>query len=391
MSDPQGRYTIIWGKLGADSVTLANCYGPNTDKPTFFTTLWGKILNIGSTHITWGGDFNVALDPRQDRSNTATHHYTHAREALAGIIEEGGLTDSWRHTHPQIREGTHYTTYAATWARLDYCLLSRGLVMALCNTTHLARTYSDHCPVQITIKSPGYDRPRSCWRLQPTALLDPFFHRELGEEIQDFFVRNKGSVDQVEMIWEAFKATIRGFYMYKSYGVLRDLQRSLGMLERDLKGLEDRMSTGETGQVQTDYHEKLSAYEEDADREIKFRGRYWVARRYGEGERPGRALAEITRQSRFSSHILDIQGPGEVLYRDTQDILGTFTAHYRALYTTQRKGTLRFDDFLDGVKLQKLDDPQCEFLSAPFEIDEIREAIMQMQSSKALGLDGIPI
>lgn len=391
LTDPQGRYVILWGRLGGDSITLANCYGPNIDTPEFFTVLWGKVMALGSTHIVWGGDFNVALNPCMDRSRATMHHYSRAQNALAGIMEEGALIDGWRHIHLQIREATHYTTHADSWARIDYILLTRGLLHSLDSVVHLPRTYSDHCPVKLTISPPGYDKPRPRWRLQPTMLSDAVFHEELGTEIQAYFTLNRDSVREVATIWEAFKATIRGVCISKGFGVLRDLQNTLKKLERELRQLEVRMIGETMGPVHNEFRAKLTEFEETAARETKFRGRHWVARRFGEGERPGRALAEVTRNPRFSNSILEIEGPDKVPRRDSRGILDAFTEHYRTLYTSQRQELPDLDEFLEGVRLQYLTDTQREFLSAPFELDEIREAIMKMQSGKAPGLDGIPI
>lgn len=134
------------------------------------------------------------------------------------------------------------------------------------DVAHLARTYSKHAPVKLTIAPPGYNKPCRTWRLQPVALLDAVFHSELGDEIQDFFQRNKGSVDNVETISEAFKVTVRGFCISKGSGVLQDIQGMLRQLETELKGLETQLSMGGGKDIQNEFREKLSDYTETADR-----------------------------------------------------------------------------------------------------------------------------
>lgn len=89
--------------------------------------------------------------------------------------------------------------------------------------------------------------------------------------------------------------------------------------------------------------------------------------------------------------MLEIQGPGDIIHRDTADILHAFTEHYAALYASRRKGLLDLDPFLGDVALGWLEVSQREFLCAPFELDEVREAIMHTQSGKAAGMDGLPI
>lgn len=78
-------------------------------------------------------------------------------------------------------------------------------------------------------------------------------------------------------------------------------------------------------------------------------------------------------------------------HRDTADILAIFRAHYSRLYTSGRRDALDLDTHLADVALGWLGDSQREFLRAPFELDEIRVAIMQMGSGKVPGLDGLLI
>lgn len=108
--DHNGRYSIAWGQLGTDSITLVSCYGPNVDTPEFFTVLWGKFWILALPTLY------VALNPAEDRSNPAPHHYNRSYHVLEGIKTETGLLDAWRHFHPLTWEGTHFATQSASWA-----------------------------------------------------------------------------------------------------------------------------------------------------------------------------------------------------------------------------------------------------------------------------------
>lgn len=178
-SDPQGRYCILWGRLLANTITLVACYGPNTDDPEFFRVLWGKIADIGSTHVLWGGDLNVTLDPQLYRSNPQPHHYSQARRELIDILAENDLVDAWRHTYPTGQEGTCYSSAHSSWSRLDYWLMDKASASWLVRIKHLPRTYSDHSPVLLTLEPPATLPPFMHWRLNPTHLLDEAFKADL--------------------------------------------------------------------------------------------------------------------------------------------------------------------------------------------------------------------
>ncbi|XP_078524864.1 vomeronasal type-2 receptor 26-like [Lissotriton helveticus] len=222
-------------------------------------------------------------------------------------------------------------------------------------------------------------------------LLDSEFQAELREECLEFFKRNKDSVQDVETIWDAFKATLRGLCISKGSGVLKSILNRLKFLESDLRKAEETLRVNPGNTTLAEIRGKLSEYSDEASREVKFRNKYWVARCYGEGERPGKALAATVKLMRSPTVVLELETAEGLVLRDTTQILNEFVWHYSTLYSSTRTGGLTLDDYLADVSLGWLSDSQRAFLSAPFELDEVREAIMHMKSGKATGLDGIPI
>lgn len=87
---------------------------------------------------------------------------------------------------------------------------------------------------------------------------------------------------------------------------------------------------------------------------------------------------------------MEIEDEDGFLYRDTPDILETFRKFYKNLYKTHRDGPVDFNSFFDDTEIAWLGDDQREFLLAHFEDEEIVSAIMQLQSGKAPGPDGLP-
>ena len=69
ISDNNGRYIIVTGKLCGSLVVLANLYGPNWDSPEFFSRLVEKLPDLNSHLLILGGDFNCVLQPMLDKSS----------------------------------------------------------------------------------------------------------------------------------------------------------------------------------------------------------------------------------------------------------------------------------------------------------------------------------
>lgn len=76
-----------------------------------------------------------------------------------------------------------------------------------------------------------------------------------------------------------------------------------------------------------------------------------MARAYGEGDRPGRVLANLVRPPKFSNYIAEIQDPEGVIHRNLPDELQTFVEFYKNLYTTQRGQPLDLPQYFEDTAL----------------------------------------
>ncbi|KAJ1213871.1 hypothetical protein NDU88_001501 [Pleurodeles waltl] len=271
----QGRYTIIWVRVLQYSITIVNCYVPNADDPTFFDSIWSRVAEIGSKYLAWGGDFNLALDCREDSETGAMPYHHRAAERLRADIVAQVMVDRGYWLHPCDREGTFYSAVHSGWLRLDYWLISRSMVPWLMGVTHMARTYSDHFPVALELRLPSALTPLTSWRLSPTTLVDDAFRNELRTKRTDFFDRNKGTVDSVAIIWEAFKVTLRGFCLAKGVGILRGLQATLDRLELKLKSLESERVEELSADVARCLRETFTEFQETTEPvlQVLFKGK----------------------------------------------------------------------------------------------------------------------
>lgn len=83
ISDKNGRFIIVSGKLYNKSVILANVYAPNFDNVQFFKRFFSQLPDLNSYSFILGGDFNCYLDPVLDRSSPIrTGFYTPQEENI---------------------------------------------------------------------------------------------------------------------------------------------------------------------------------------------------------------------------------------------------------------------------------------------------------------------
>lgn len=391
LTDDQGRYAIVQGNLGGTNITIITTYGPNTDDPEFYAQIWAKLHKLPPAPIVWGGDFNTCLDPQRDRSTGTDRYGKQAAQVLKAGMEDWAMLDIWRKRHPGVKSGTCISSTHNTWSRIDYWLTTKEISTWTTGVEHLPRTLSDHAPVKLTLSITTHTPRQFTWRLQPSALLDPVYHRELQQAIEEFFQLNAGTVQSSCTLWEAFKVTIRGHCISKHVGIRGDLQQQLQLVEREIKRLESEYTVTQDKTLLAEIRNQTNKFNELAEDELKYISRRYRARAYGEGGRPGRSLSFKLKPSITSKYITQIMNEqGEMVY-DTPSIVRTFSTFFSALYTAQTAvSEQEINEYLDDIALAWLSHEHREYLSQPSAEEEFRAAINSLPNNKAPGLDGLP-
>ncbi len=70
ISDMNGRYVIVKGKISQTPVVLANVYAPNFDNAHFAQDLLSKLPALNTHLLIFGGDLNCVIDPDLDKSSS---------------------------------------------------------------------------------------------------------------------------------------------------------------------------------------------------------------------------------------------------------------------------------------------------------------------------------
>ncbi|KAJ1218273.1 hypothetical protein NDU88_005856 [Pleurodeles waltl] len=118
-------------------------------------------------------------------------------------------------------------------------------------------------------------------------------------------------------------------------------------------------------------------------------GKYVVARTYGEGDRPGKVLANLIRPSRSTNLINTMTATDGSTLNDPEDIAARFLEYYQTLYTTRGNSDPNaINEYLTRMVLPKLSENDREALGAPLTLVEIAKALGSMAEGKAPGPDG---
>lgn len=164
LSDPEGRYLFLKGKINGMKYSLANIYGPNKNTYGKVMSILTKFEEFKTGRAIAAGDFNLCLDPERD----CTSHGRGRGGVWAGKLKKKlhqlQLVDVWRIQQGDIRDYTYYSPVHATYSRLDFFLVEHRLLEEVTEATIGNMTFSDHAPVSLHLKLGETDLPGSGWR-----------------------------------------------------------------------------------------------------------------------------------------------------------------------------------------------------------------------------------
>lgn len=93
VSDKEGRFIMLKGRVDGNLFTLYNAYIPPGSEPDFYVRILDKIATETQGALICGGDFNITLNPRLDSSGTRTSQNQKITKKIDSMMLEMGLID----------------------------------------------------------------------------------------------------------------------------------------------------------------------------------------------------------------------------------------------------------------------------------------------------------
>uniref|UniRef100_A0A8C1R9D1 exodeoxyribonuclease III n=1 Tax=Cyprinus carpio TaxID=7962 RepID=A0A8C1R9D1_CYPCA len=146
--DTEGRIILAKGTLYGEIILLGSIYSPNVNDDDFSALLFDRLVEMDSSNILIGGDFNCSLCPFLDRS-PAQNTQSKSTRSLNNTLEEIGLVDIWRHLNPSTQSFTFHSLPHSSMSRIDYIFISRHLAHLVEKSDIGVIAISDHAPVNL--------------------------------------------------------------------------------------------------------------------------------------------------------------------------------------------------------------------------------------------------
>uniref|UniRef100_A0A8C5MYX6 Endonuclease/exonuclease/phosphatase domain-containing protein n=2 Tax=Leptobrachium leishanense TaxID=445787 RepID=A0A8C5MYX6_9ANUR len=393
-ADDEGRYVMVKGTIGEQLYTFVSIYLPNRRQHIALKKIMSVVTDFQDGNLVVGGDFNLPLDPKLDTSRGSTCVPLSVIRSTRLTLLDSTLTDCWRALHPSTRDYTHYSTLHKSYSRIDHIFLPFAQSHLIRYASIGSQTWSDHCPVDVELNSCLYRPKASHWRLNETLLSDQLVLSGLTEAVSQYFTDNSVPDVTPPLLWEAHKATARGYLIKQGARIKRERIARQEDLTAQIRILE---ASHKATSSEEDYV-RLSALRADLNSLLNIKAQrsftHYKHLFFEHGNRCGRLLARVLRKKRSSTYISKITDRLGGKHSLPSSMLEVFRSHFHTLYnldkTTPPTSTLthKIETYLQSHVKRKLSIANRQLIEAPITDEELRMAITDTPTGKAPGPDG---
>ena len=393
ISDPAGRYVIVSGILHETPVVLCNIYAPNFDNPNFVSSLISRLPNLDTHHLILGGDHNCVVSPRLDRSQSKTFTPTAMARTLSDLMAHLGCVDPWRFSHPTVKDFSYFSTVHHVYSRIDFFFIDKALLPSVKSSEYTAIVISDHAPHILDLNLlPRPPRHQGGWKLSPGLLANPEFCEYVSNDISFFLETNRSDQISPSLLWETFKAFIRGrIISFNAHLSKKRRERQQQLLDAILD-----VDRQQAISPSPDLTIKRIQLQVEFDLLTTGKAEYQLQRTratyFEHGDRSSRLLASQLKHQTSSHLITQTYDTSHNLTTNPEQINLAFSSYYSDLYKSQPPSDFStIDSFLNNLYIPTITEPTAQHLDMPLSLNEITSCIRQMQSNKAPGPDGFPV
>lgn len=385
--DSQGRYVFLHMRLYGRTFVLAAIYIPPPFSGEVLRQLVAYLKQREEPRVLAIGDFNCVLDEITDRWRQSPV-VIRGGSPLAGFLDEFGWVDFWRSRNPEGRIYSCYNKSKQTLSRIDLALGSRDMIPCITKVCYEQRTISDHSPLQISLKS-GETYQRRI-KINLYILTEDRRKEEIGTRIREFFEINRGTAS-AGMVWDAFKATIRGNFVELMVRDKRELVKAQEELRAEAQIAAVRFGESGLTEHKEDWERKEEQYKDLVLGNAQTRLFYQDQYRFSETGRPGKFLARLVEGSKGGTTISAVRDEGGCLRDKAEDVRKVFLDFYKTLYKSQcGKQPEAIGGYMSDIPLPKFSEEAKKLLGAEITIEEIEKVIQDSPLGKAAGPDALP-
>ena len=386
----RGRCLIVRAEIEGYVYCFVSIYAHNqgADRLSFFNTLRDELLKYNHEQLIIGGDWNSTEDFTMDRNSEEPH--LQSSRALSRIVTQLDIVDAWRLKHPNTRQYTWVkaTSGRVSAARLDRFYISQTLVSSLVSSSIIPVGFTDHHLVTTDLFfSPG-QKIHTYWHFNNKLLQDTTFCQSF-EQFWLVWQSRKSRFDSLGQWWEVGKAQLRVFCQQYTAHSTASIKAAVQQLEDSIKNIEAEINTNHDSAVGGLLQAKrleLNTFMQERVKGALVRSRFLNIK---DMDAPSSFFFSLEKSAARSKLMTSLKLPDGRVTMDPKEMRSHAVSFYSDLFRAEECDSDCAAELLEG--LPQLSPEEKTSLDRELSFDELTEAVGQMASGKAPGLDGLTI
>ena len=401
--DKDERYIIADIENDKSNIIIGNVYFPNTIKEAtsfcedFYTHYLEFQFNNPSAICTIMGDFNTCFDSSDYINRSERPGEVHLAKLIRLNNEACGITDSYRHRHP---EGGYTWNRGTCFSRLDYIFISKDKVSNVTeNKINWELDKSDHAALSCFLKiGEVIVRGRGIVGINSKLMDKESNLVEINNQL-------KSLIEQIPDYWnphtklEYAKVAVRSVFANVAASENKDNKVEIDILEEQINNLinlkitkvknnkNDDISIGMIANIDLAIDElkiEIDRKRRKKDDDRLFRaGVKW----YEEGEKSNKYFLGLLKVRQKQKEMIIIEDEGKK-HKNQEGIMNCVTNFYSKLYRKSNTSDVNSDNkFFENCP--KLSEANRNELDKNITLEELKTTLAQCKDS-APGSDGIP-
>ena len=344
-----------------------------------------------------GGDFNEIMQDIDRRSLRTGNVCKQSVNSLKSFIKTNKLIDVWRIYNENRQQFTWRRKDKTQASRIDMILLGKDFFSHVqgCKIKLAGIQYTDHQSVVLTFRSGVSEKGRGYWKINNSVIHEYDYKQLINKVIDKYLIQYHNNKIDIRLLWEAMKVEIREvttMYCKNKSKLTRELRHKLeSELEQKNIMVRDNQSE-ENDNLNKVIHnieiELVKIYDQKAKgAHIRCREK-WVEY----GEKNNSYFLGLGKQRQIKKSINKLIDENNDIITDQMHILSTIKSYYEKLYTTKYPDENLTSNYIFDTKLEnRLQDQDQSICDGKVTEEECSNAINNMKSNKAPGLDGLTV
>ena len=269
--------------------------------------------------------------------------------------------------------------------------VDKALLSSVGLTEYSAIVISDHAPLVLELSlSPS---PRcGPWRFNTGLLATKTFCEHISKQIDFFIDNNKSESTSPSLLWETFKAVMRGeIISYNAHSRKQKTKEQQDLVDAISK-LDRQYSSSPTPELYAERRKLQSKFDLLSTGRAEYLLRRTRGTYYEYGDKASRLLASQLKHQSASQFITQVYDSSHSLTTNPTEINDAFTTFYSKLYTSEPPiDNTNIEHFFDSLDISNIDTLTRDSLDDPLSLEEITGSLRKMQNNKAPGPDGFPV